>query len=144
MRLSKPIKITIFALTVFNVFALSLNWYHQKPWVDVPAHIAFGVLIGLFILSFHPKLKSFGQLRPAIVLQILFLGLAVGSLWEMMEYTRDAVYALPRQKLLAQQGTYDTFGDMANNMLGIGAVMLAYKLHIKKKLKLSNANSGKR
>ncbi|RJQ29329.1 hypothetical protein C4571_01725 [Candidatus Parcubacteria bacterium] len=131
MKLTKPIQIAIVALTVFNVFALSLDWYHTKPWVDIPSHIVFGVLVGLVILSFHPRLKSFENWGLLAVLEILFWGLAVGSVWEIMEYTRDVVYALPRQIPIAQQGTRDTLGDVANNILGIGAVVLVHKLRAK-------------
>ena len=143
MKLLTPIRISVSVLIIFNVLALSFNWYHTRPWVDIPSHIVFGVLIGLLILSFHPRLKSFEQLGLVVVLQILFLGLAAGSLWEIIEYTRDAIYALPRHILLAQQSTHDTFGDIGNNMLGVGAVMLVYKLRMEKKLKFSNAGSGK-
>ena len=137
MKLSKPIKIAILALTIFNIFALRFNWYHTRPWVDIPAHITFGILIGLLILAFHPRLKSFEQWGRLAILEILFWGLAVGSAWEFIEYARDIVYALPRNMPFAQQGTRDTFGDMANNILGIGAVVLAHKFRTKKLFKLS-------
>ncbi len=132
MRLSKSIKITLLALTIFNVLALSFNWYHTKPWVDIPAHFVFGVLIGLFLLSFHPKLKTLERFRLVVVLQIVFWGLAAGSFWEMMEYTRDTLYAIPKHKELAQQGTRDTIGDLANNIIGVGTVMFTYKFRGKK------------
>lgn len=135
MKLSQPIKITLLILTIFNIFALGFDWYQIRPWVDIPAHIIFGILIGLLILSFNSKLKLSEGLSFVIILQVLFLGLVVGFFWEAIEYTRDFVYASPRDIAFAQQGTRDTVGDMANNIVGAGLVTFVYKFRKGKLLK---------
>lgn len=124
--------ILVILMTLFNILALNLNWYHKEPWVDIPAHLSFGMLIGMLTLSLSAKLRrGLKNNRLATLGVLLFAGLAVGGGWELIEYSRDVFYAIPRGILLAQQGILDTLGDLTNNVIGVFTVVAAQKVLIR-------------
>lgn len=127
--MSKAITVLVILMTIFNVLALNLNWYHKDPWVDIPAHLSFGFLIGMLVLLFSPKLKAGIKNNKLATLGILlFIGLAVGSAWELIEFGRDSIYAIPRKIPTAQQGALDTLGDLTNNVIGLFVVVAAHRV----------------
>ncbi len=121
------------SLTVFNIFALNLEWYHTEPWVDIPAHVLFGILIGLLFLRSRVGRdeKSEGKLLANLV-KLFALTLFLGIGWESIEFLRDSLYATPRGVLTAQQGALDTVGDLSNNILGSMMVMFVHDFLLKK------------
>ncbi|MBI4134527.1 MAG: hypothetical protein HY471_00245 [Candidatus Sungbacteria bacterium] len=100
-------------LVAFNSFALPINWYHTVPPIDIPVHISFGVLIGLFVITLW---KKAGGAHPFV---IIILGvLIVGTMWEIVEFLRDTYFALPRGIPPAQLSYADTLSDMMYNLVG--------------------------
>lgn len=121
------------SLTVFNIFALNLDWYQKDPWVDIPAHVLFGVLIGLIFLRSRIDRDEKSEKKILVNLVKLFaLTLFLGMGWEALEYLRDSLYAMPRGVLAAQQGALDTVGDLSNNILGSMLVVFFYGFILKK------------
>lgn len=108
-------------LIVFNSFALPINWYHTVPLIDIPAHISFGALIGLFVSLLIKEKAIHANPLGAILLGVIVIGFG----WEVIEFLRDTYFALPRGVLPAQRSGLDTVWDMANNLIG---GMLVYLL----------------
>ncbi len=131
------------SLTVFNIFALNLDWYQKDPWVDIPAHLLFGVLIGLLFLRSEVKRGGESERKLLASLVTLFaLTLLLGIGWESLEFLRDRLYAIPRGILPAQQGALDTVGDLSNNILGSMVVIFAYGFVLKKWKALKTEKAG--
>ncbi|TSC81811.1 MAG: hypothetical protein G01um101420_815 [Parcubacteria group bacterium Gr01-1014_20] len=134
---------TLGSLTVFNIFALNLEWYHTEPWVDIPAHMLFGVLIGLLFLRSTVGRAGKSEKRLLTSLTTLFaLTLFLGIGWESIEFLRDRLYAIPRGVLTAQQGVLDTVGDLSNNILGSMMVIFVYGFVLKKWRALKTERAG--
>lgn len=98
-----------------NVFDL----YTKIDWWDLPVHLALTGLIagGIYLLlaraEIVPNPRSPGFTPPAPIVLVTTIGLAIGALWEMIEW-------LGREFISDQIsiGYDDTIGDMAMGGLG--------------------------
>ena len=115
--------LAIFCL--FNVFALAGDWYHEIPWIDIPAHITFGILVGIIVLRF----RGYGP-WPQGLLAVVLATLLAGLLWELLEFLRDHYVAIPYGFSLAQRGTADTVRDILDTIVG-GFVAYSLQLRVR-------------
>lgn len=120
--MKRSIFLFVFLLTVFNVFALWNNWYHTSALADIFAHALFGATIVLFLISFG--IRNAGGGRWAVLLIVIVDVLFVGLVWEMIEYLRDYMYAIPQGLPRAQVSIIDTVFDLIANLAGGLAVYL--------------------
>jgi hypothetical protein len=107
-----------------------LGAYDRWSWFDTVVHVTLPFLvspvvyIGLARLEVVPDPHDrTGAARDAGITVVTFaLGLAVGSLWEMVEFVLDALAGTQ-----LQEGNVDTVRDLAADGVGalLGAVLLA-------------------
>ena len=138
-RIHIPLGLEI-GFTVFCFCALILgdvaDFYGRFPWWDLLLHGLSGILLGIaawHILNVVCKKAPSGTFT---FVWIICFVLAIGSLWEMMEYVTDGMLGLNSQQFLESGGTFDetiplpgrealrdTMEDMLLNLAG--AIVLA-------------------
>jgi hypothetical protein len=118
------------------VLALSLHavgeaagWYDDVPWFDRLVHVVLPFLvapvlyIGLARLDVLPDPQDETHTRHYVGMAIVTfsLGMAVGGLWEIVEFTSDAVFGSE-----LSEGNVDTVGDLMADAVGsaLGAALL--------------------
>lgn len=135
------------ALVMFCFCALMLgdvaDFYGQFEWWDMLLHGLSGILLGIaaytIIETVCAKVLPDGSAKPSpilVAIWIICFVLAVGALWEMMEYVTDGLLDLNSQQFLESGGTFDetvplqgrealrdTMEDMLLNLAG--SVLLA-------------------
>jgi hypothetical protein len=112
--------VVIFAPYAFIAFKKPSIWYYY-PWLDIPFHIAGGVVASLWaflLLSLRARTAWRAPLFFGIVL-------AIGIGWEYFEYLLD-MYSHAHWL----GSTLDTSGDILNDMIGatIAWVMLRKRM----------------
>jgi len=126
-RLSKidiPVALEIFAV-LFIYATLFLgevkDYYVKYPWWDTLWHtssgLAFGILgfIILYVIYKSGKIKA----SPKIVAMFAFaFALAIGALWEIVEYTLDITLGTSMQTVVNGSGLADTMKDLIVDALG--------------------------
>lgn len=77
-------------IIAFHALATTYHWYWKFPLVDIPAHIAGGIWLGLVFFYFiHPRLQITSyRLLVNIILALAFVAL-LGVLWEFYEFIYD-------------------------------------------------------
>ena len=134
------------ALVTFCFCALILgdvaDFYGQFEWWDMLLHGLSGILLGIaaytIIETVCAKVLPDGSAKPSpilVAIWIICFVLAVGALWEMMEYVTDGFLGLNSQQFLESGGTFDetvplqgrealrdTMEDMLLNLAGAIAV----------------------
>jgi uncharacterized membrane protein YjdF len=140
------------ALVMFCFCALMLgdvaDFYGRFEWWDTLLHGLSGILLGVaaytIIAAVWTKVTPDNSFRPAPIFTaawIICFVLAVGSLWEMMEYVTDGLLGLNSQQFLESGGTFDetvplqgrealsdTMEDMLMNLAGAGLTAIAIML----------------
>lgn len=93
------------------------KYYTKFWWWDVILHTTSGILFGflgfliLFILYHTNKIKA----KPFTIAIFSFsFALAIGTIWEIFEFSMDYFFGLNMQK----SGLADTMGDLIVNSLG--------------------------
>lgn len=129
--MKRSIFLFVFLLTIFNVFALWNNWYQTSALADIFAHALFGATIVLFLISFG--IRDAGGGRWAVLILVIADVLFVGLVWEMIEFLRDHMYAIPYGLPRAQISLTDTVMDLILNLMGGLAVYLFMSRPTKKK-----------
>lgn len=140
------------ALVIFCFCALMLgdvaDFYGRFEWWDTLLHGLSGILLGIaaytILDSIWVKISPDKSIRPSQIFTITWIicfVLAVGSLWEMMEYVTDGLLGLNSQQFLESGGTFDetvplqgrealrdTMEDMLLNLAGAGLTAIAIML----------------
>lgn len=108
------------------------DYYSRIWWWDLALHGSAGLLLGLlgfqivYVLNESAMLK--GRMLPAFVaLFSLAFAIAIGTLWEIFEFTMDQTLGLVMQKPVPgdPSGLADTMWDMIVNALGATVISLA-------------------
>ena len=108
------------------------DYYSRIWWWDLALHSTAGLLLGLlgfqivYVLNEGAMLK--GRMLPSFVaLFSLAFAIAIGTLWEIFEFTMDQTFGLVMQKPVPgdPSGLTDTMWDMIVNALGATAICLA-------------------
>lgn len=129
--MKRSIFLFVVLLTVFNIFALWNNWYQTSSLADIFAHALFGATVVLFLISFG--IRNAGGGRWAVLGLVFVDVLFVGLIWEMIEYLRDYMYAIPYGLPRAQISMIDTIFDLVVNIIGGLAIYLFMSRPTKKK-----------
>ncbi|MCB2006249.1 MAG: hypothetical protein KDH93_14630 [Rhodoferax sp.] len=117
-------------LTILFVFgALFLgefrSYYERYWWWDIALHASSGLLLGIlgfllvYVLNENKRIDL--QMRPGFVALFAFVfALAVGTVWEIFEFTVDQVFGTTMQKPMLgdPSGLTDTMWDLIVDALG--------------------------
>lgn len=102
--LALTVAIAVFAF-VAMVFGDGLNFYGKYPWWDSFLHLLSGgvlAVLGLWLL--HIILGDNGNAVMAnkyfLAFYLLIFGLALGTMWEIMEYTYDDLFGTNTQQFM--------------------------------------------
>jgi uncharacterized membrane protein YjdF len=133
-----PIALEIF--TVLFVYATLFlgelkNYYAKYSWWDTILHtssgLAFGILgfIILYVIYKTGKIKT----SPKMVAMFTFtFALAIGALWEIVEFTIDSTLGPVSNKVLMQGSLVDTMTDLiVDSIGGLFAAIMGY-LYLKR------------
>jgi glycopeptide antibiotics resistance protein len=105
------------------------SYYERIWWWDIALHASSGLLMGIlgfllvYVLNESERIDV--NMRPHFVALFAFLfAVAVGSLWEIFEFTMDQVIGTNMQKPMFgdPSGLSDTIWDLIVNMLGALAI----------------------
>jgi len=121
-------------LTVLFVFAALFlgeirNYYERIWWWDIALHVSSGLLFGIvgfllvYVLNENERVAI--QMRPRFVaLFACTFSMAVGVLWEILEFAIDQAFGAHMQKpsLADPSGLTDTMWDLIVNVLGALAI----------------------
>ncbi|WP_370616781.1 hypothetical protein [Mumia sp. Pv 4-285] len=107
----------------------SLGWYDSLEWFDRVVHVVLPCLvapvlyIGLARLEVLPDPRDDTHPRHYVGIAVVAfcLGMAVGGLWEIVEFSSDGVL-----DTALSEGNADTVGDLVADAVGslVGAVLL--------------------
>ena len=116
MRVKIPALMEII-FVAFNFCCLILgdvaDFYGRIPWWDSMEHGMSGVLLGILgyviINTFNSVEGNKFRYSPLFVsMWVISFALAVGSLWEILEFITDGLFGLNSQQFMEGSGTFDT------------------------------------
>lgn len=147
IRIPKGLKAGLIAFC-FSALILGdvADFYGKYIWWDLLLHGLSGILLGIaadtILNNVCKNIKTDTKVQPPLtftVMWIICFVLAIGGLWEILEYVTDGMLGLNSQQFLQSGGTFDdtiplhgrealkdTMEDMLMNL--IGAVVLAVTL----------------
>jgi hypothetical protein len=93
------------------------GFYVTIWWWDIALHLVASAVLSLVGMAL--ALMATGGARPHVALWVLAVlafgfSMMVGAMWELMEFSLDAVFGTNTQR----SGLPDTMGDMAANLVG--------------------------
>ena len=100
----------------FNFCCLILgdvaDFYGRIPWWDSMEHGMSGVLLGILgyviINTFNSVEGNKFRYSPIFVsMWVISFAMAVGALWEILEFITDGLFGLNSQQFMASSGTFD-------------------------------------
>ncbi|NLX82882.1 MAG: hypothetical protein GXZ04_03575 [Clostridiales bacterium] len=122
------------------------NYYYTVPHWDTILHGFSGVMLGTLgfsvVLLFHDYRSKSVHLSPAFIALFSFcFAVTLGVVWEVYEFTFDAVLGLNMQKFMLADKTQlvgraalaDTMKDLIVDMAGAGVMSLVGLLIMNKK-----------
>lgn len=134
IRAPRPFEAAFAALLLASGWSSALNWYFERPWIDIPIHFALtgatGAMLYFGLLRLDllptPERLTAGRGVGVVTLPVTLLGGTVALVWEIYEWF--AATYLPSRILV---GYEDTIGDMTNGLLGsvVAGLALAAWLH---------------
>lgn len=129
-----PSEFQVVAL-VFVFAALFLgevrSYYHKIWWWDIALHSTSGLLMGIlgfllvYVLNASEKIAF--SMTPRFVAFFAFMfAVAVGALWEIFEFSMDAIVGANMQKAMLgdPSGLTDTMWDMIVNAIGAALISI--------------------
>ena len=89
------------------------NFYSRFAWWDTILHAISGVLMGIvgyaIINTFNRVDERRLRYSPLFVVAwIICFSVAVGTMWEIIEFVTDGLFGLNSQEFYASSGTFDT------------------------------------
>ena len=125
-------KVISLGLVLFGVHFISVFYslYWKIRWVDIPMHFSGGVLVGLIFLwlvEMYPQQFRLPSNFWARALLIVSFGALIGVVWEFAEFAYGLV-AIGNGFRPAQQGVFDTMGDLFFDIVGAFVVATFQKL----------------
>jgi hypothetical protein len=127
-----------FAITVFLYASIILgelgDYYEKFWWWDVVLHgcsaFAFGFVgfLILYLLYARHKLAASPFLISCFALTF---GLAIGTIWEIFEFTIDSIFGTNMQK----SGLRDTMWDLIIDTIGAGSASLIGYIYLRFKVR---------
>lgn len=113
-------KLTLLMETLFVSFAFSslilgdvVDFYGKFPWWDDLLHGISGVMLGIVgygIINIFNRIQGNSiKYSPVFVsIWVVCFALALGALWEIMEFITDGLFGLNSQQFLEGSGTFDS------------------------------------
>ncbi len=138
------------------------NFYSRFTWWDTILHAISGVLMGIVgyaIINTYNRVDD-NRLRyspPFMATWIICFSVAVGTMWEILEFVTDGLFGLNSQEFLSSSGTFDmvhprigrdalwdTMVDLILDLLGaIVVAIVGYFDVCKQKKRIYKATSDK-
>jgi len=122
-------------ITFVHLLASFKHWYWVYSWIDIPMHFVGGLWVALlFFWLMHkvePQYPADVSLWIVVLTAIGFV-MTVGVFWEFFEFSYDTLIAKKGLAELSQQGSADTVGDLAMDLLGGSAFLAYYSISIRK------------
>ena len=109
-----------------------LNFYDLFSWWDIMLHFISGIIMFLIGIDLYNLINK-KQNNSSILTMLLFatfFSFAIGNLWEIWEYTTDAILKLDSQKageLVGRLALKDTMTDLIAAAFGT-VIILVYKI----------------
>ena len=118
-ELLRKLAMFLIALAFLNLLAALFHWYETLWWFDMPMHFLGGVsVMYLAAVSVFPRLKR-GMPVAKYVRACVLLAVALGVLWEVLEFVLYRYVGGPAFDLL------DTLSDLFFDLAGISAAAYA-------------------
>jgi hypothetical protein len=108
------------------------GYYTRFWWWDTILHTVSGIVLGLigFIILFILYQGEKVRAKPFLIVLFSFcFALALGSIWEIFEFSMDSLFGLNMQK----SGLLDTMGDLIANSIGALIISLFGFVYLKNK-----------
>jgi hypothetical protein len=107
----------------------TVDIYERIWWWDGMLHIASGLVLSfaayLFLYNLYRQKKLVAS--PVLIALLVFMvGLTLGVIWEIFEFTMDNLFGLNMQR----SGLQDTMGDLIVDAMGSGIVAMISYEHI--------------
>lgn len=129
VNLPRPYDLGFVLVLTLHAAGEALGWYDSLEWFDRAVHVVLPCLvapvvyIGLARLEVlpDPRDETHGRHYTGMAIVTFCLGMAVGGLWEIVEFTSDGVL-----DTALSEGNSDTVGDLVADALGslLGALLL--------------------
>jgi hypothetical protein len=129
VNLPRPYDFGFVLVLTLHAAGEALGWYESLEWFDRVVHVVLPCLvapvlyIGLARLDVLPDPRDETHTRhyTGMAIVTFCLGMAVGGLWEIVEFTSDGVI-----DTALSEGNSDTVGDLVADAVGslLGAVLL--------------------
>jgi hypothetical protein len=129
INLPRPYDFGFVLVLTLHAVGEALGWYDSLGWFDRVVHVVLPCLvapvlyIGLARLEVLPDPRDETHARHYIGMAIVVfcLGMAVGGLWEIVEFTSDGTL-----DTALSEGNADTVGDLVADAVGslLGALLL--------------------
>lgn len=129
VNLPRPYDLGFVVVLTLHAAGEALGWYDSLEWFDRVVHVVLPCLvapvlyIGLARLDVLPDPRDETTVRhyTGMAIVAFCLGMAVGGLWEIVEFTSDGM--LDTQ---LSEGNSDTVGDLVADAIGalLGALLL--------------------
>jgi hypothetical protein len=129
VNLPRPYDWGFVAVLSLHAVGEALGWYDDVEWFDRVVHVVLpGLLapvlyIGLARLDVLPDPRDETHTRHYVGMALVTfcLGMAVGGLWEIVEWTSDGLFGSD-----LSEGNTDTVGDLIADAVGslLGALLL--------------------
>lgn len=146
-RMQMEIPVEFHFTAVFFIFASFYlgevqDFYQRLWWWDIALHTTAGLLMGIlgfllvYVLNESKRVEL--NMTPGFIAFFAFtFALAIGSVWEIFEFSMDQVFGMNMQKSMLgdPSGLTDTMWDIIMN--AIGALIISFSGYIYLKSKKS-------
>ncbi|KHL13421.1 hypothetical protein CLV56_3924 [Mumia flava] len=129
INLPRPYDAGFVLVLTLHAVGEALGWYDSISWFDRVVHVVLPCLvapvlyIGLARLDVLPDPRDETHARhyTGMAIVVFCLGMAVGGLWEIVEFTSDGTF-----DTALSEGNSDTVGDLVADAVGslLGALLL--------------------
>ncbi len=115
------------------------SYYQRYWWWDIALHASSGLLLGvlgfLLVYVLNESRRIDVHMRPGFVaLFAFFFAVAVGALWEIVEFAADQLFGMQMQKPMLDDpsGLTDTMWDLIVDTLAAAAICAFGWWHMKR------------
>lgn len=144
MKFKKFFIFSVFLLTLIsalNILAFRNFWYWRWRWFDEPMHFLGGLLAGLVaiqIFLYWKQRRNSSITGWDIGLISLIAALAVGSFWELLEFTADQAHIARvelKTLMMVGEGWRGSLKDLIFDLIGsmVAAILFLFSLLCPKK-----------
>jgi hypothetical protein len=131
-NLPRVYDLALIVALIFTQWGEALNVYDALDWYDRVVHVVVPMLSSQVLylclarieVMPDPRGRTLPRHEAGMFVAVFALGLAVGALWEIFEYTSDAAFGSQ-----LSEGNADTVGDLVADAVGSlagGALMVLW------------------